>query len=90
MDLHILRCFISKNHIFNCWSVSVYQHNAKINYSSNSKLAILHVDQMYMVLEIFYEDKTNSLMQEYTKGFKNITAYGQIFLLMHFNVFRQH
>ena len=64
MHLHVLRPSESENDIFRCWSgcVSVcmwlHQHNSKANYSRNCTFGILHLYHIYMLLEIFYEDRT--------------------------------
>ena len=66
MDLHVLRCPVSENHIFSvlsaCPSVCVcYQHNSKTNYSRIFKLGILHLCHRQMLLETFYKDRTKTL-----------------------------
>ena len=57
IDVHVLRAPESKNHVFSSWSVRAF----KINNNKKCKFGILNLYHMEMLLETFYDNRSNSL-----------------------------
>ena len=90
MKLDDLRTPESENHVLSGKSLCVRQHNSKEYNNRKFQFGIFKIYYTKKLLETFYEIGKTVCVHGQPKEFKYITPYGQIFFLVHFNIFKFH